>query len=135
WTITYSRNFDFIALRHLAAHGMAERLLDFFGFHERCAQADSNVVGEVVAAYGNHAAVRGHAFVVDEQVSGAGADVGEADAQFFFAGAQSAIGGNQGFIDGVVHMNTGAVGNGDGVLNGAGGASDQVQVHFQPATH
>src|SRR5438067_12446362 len=114
---------------------MAEGFFDFFGFHERCAQADSNIVGEVVSAYGNNAAVRGHAFVVDEQVSGTGADVGEADAQFFFVGTQSAVGGNQGFIDGVVHVNAGAVGNGDRVLNGAGGASHKMQVDFQPAAH
>src|SRR5205085_6121473 len=62
-------------------------------------------------------------------------DVGEADAQLFFVGAQSAVGGHQGFVDGVVHVNASAVGHGDDVLDGAGRAGDQVQVHFQPAAH
>ena len=100
--------------------------LDLFGIGERGAQADGNVVGEVIAANGHHAGMRHRAVVEHGNVGGTGADVGHADAEFALVGAEDGIGAGERFEDGVVHVDAGAVQRRHHVLGCGGGGGDDV---------
>ena len=62
--------------------GAAVLALDFFRFGNRRAQADGEVVGEVIAADGQGRGVAHHAAGEDDQFGGAAADIQQAAAQF-----------------------------------------------------
>ena len=79
-------------------------------------EADSDIVGEVIAANRNCAGMDHHAFVVDDQVGRARADIHQADAQFALVGLQHRVSAGQRFEDGVIDVNAGAVDGGDHVL-------------------
>src|SRR6185437_13329799 len=90
--IAHRGDFNLVSFRDLAADGVAECFFDLLRCGHRSSESNGDVVGEVIAANGNHACVGDHAFVVHNQVCRACADIGQADAQLFFVGPQDGVG-------------------------------------------
>ncbi len=84
------------------------------------------------AADGNGRGVRDCALEEDDQVAGVRADVEQADAELALVGGERGFGGGDGLEDGFGHFKAGAVGAGDGALQGAAGAGGDVQIDFKP---
>ena len=89
----------------------------------------------MVAADGNDCGVCDCTFLKDDKAGGTGAQIGEADAEFAFVGAQDGIGAGQRFEDRVVHVDSGAVHGGDHVLRRARRGGHHVDADFQPRRH
>ena len=79
--------------------------LDSFGFGNRRAQADGEIVGEVIAADGNGAGVAHHAAAVNDQLGGAAADVEQAAAEVALVLREAGFGGSQRLEHGVADQN------------------------------
>ncbi len=101
-------------------HGIAKHLLDVLGVENRSAEADGNVIGEVIAADRDDAGVDDHSFEVHDEVGRSGADINQADAEFALVGLKHGIGAGKRFEDGIVHVNAGAIYSGDDVLRRGG---------------
>ena len=71
----------------------------------------------------------------DDQIAGVAADIEQADAQFALVGGKGGFGGGDRLKNGLDDLKPGAVGAGDGALEGAAGAGGDVQVHLQPFAH
>ena len=101
----------------------------------RRAEADADIVGEVVATDRDRAGVNHHAFVVHDQVGRSGADVDQANAQLALVGLQHGVGAGQRFEDGVVHVDAGAVQRRDHVLRRGGAGGHDVRRDLQLPAH
>ena len=110
---------------------MAVVALDPLGLGRRDVQADSEIVGEVVAADGDDGSVGDGAFEEDDDLGGAGADVDEADAELALVGGEGGFGGGDGLEDGLGDFEAGLVGAGDDALLGAGRAGGDVEIDFE----
>ena len=134
-TVAHRWHLDLVALGNAGHDGAAEHLLDVLGVGNGRAEADGNVVGEMVSADRNCAGVNHHAFVVHDEVGRSGANVGQADAQFALVGLQHGVGAGQRFEHGVVNVNAGAVRRRDYVLRRRGAGGDHVDAHFDFLAH
>jgi hypothetical protein len=102
-------NFDggvFLKQRDRGATVMA---LDAFGFRDRRAQADSEIVGEMVAADGNRSSVSNYAAAVNDKLGGAAADVEQTGAEIAFVLGEASFRGGKRLDDGVTTNSSTAV--------------------------
>ena len=81
---------------------------------------------------GTDAGVRHGALEEDDQVAGVRADIEQADAQFALVGGERGLGGGDRLEHGFGDFKPGAVGAGDGALQGAARAGGDVQIDFEP---
>ena len=105
--------------------------LDFLGVRHRRAQADGDVVGEVIAADADDRRVPQAAALVDRDVGGAAADIHQRDAELFLVLRQHRLAGGQLLDDRLGHRDAGAVHARDDVLRRALAAGDDVHVDFE----
>src|SRR5207302_6579551 len=116
-------------------HHVAIQLLDFFRLGDWSAQSHGQVTGEVIATDGNDGGVRNRALLVDDHVSGTGAQVGKTNTQFSFIRPQYRVGASQRLEHRVIHVNTGAVHGGYHVLGCARSRRNHVDSDFQSRGH
>src|SRR5581483_7946372 len=127
--------FDLVGFGDAGDRGTAKQPLDFLGVGERSAQADGNVVGEVIAAERYDAGVHDGAFGQHREFGRTGADIGHASTKLALFRTQHGVGAGQAFKDGVVHVNASAVDGGNDVLGGAGGGGHQVDLDLELGSH
>jgi hypothetical protein len=83
--------------------------LDFFGFGDGSAEADGQVVGEMIAADGDGAGVADYAAAVDDKFGGAAANIEEAAAEVAFVLREAGLGGGERLEDGVADEDSSAI--------------------------
>ncbi len=106
--------------------------LQLLGVGNRRAQADGDVVGEVIAADADDARVPQAAALEDREVGRAAADVDERHAELFLVRSQHRLAGSELFDDRVDDADAGAVHACDDVLRRCCAAGHDVDVHFEP---
>src|ERR1700722_189334 len=106
--------------------------LDFFRFAAGRAQADGEIVREVIAAHWNCRSVAHYAAAEGDHLRGAAADVEQARAEFALVLREAGFGGSERLKDRVVHAHARAIYRGDDILRGGAGGGDDVDVCFQP---
>ena len=106
-------------------------LLDLLRLGHGGPQADGDVVGQVVAAQGEHRGVLDGPVGEDGDVGGAAADVHQADAQFLLVGGEHRLGRGQLLQHDVGHVQAGPVAGFDDVLGAGHGAGDDVHLGLQ----
>src|SRR4051812_10316827 len=73
--VPYSGDLDLVAFRHHGHYGAAKAALQLFSLRKRRAQTNGKIVREVLAADGDHSAMRDRSLEQDEQFCGTRADV------------------------------------------------------------
>src|SRR5713101_1814528 len=109
--------------------------LDFFSLGNRRAQADSQIVCEMVAANRNCRRVAGHPAGIDEQFRGASADVQQAAAQIVLILQKAGFGRGERFQHSIADHDARAVHCGNQILRRGSGRSDYMNIDFQPLAH
>jgi hypothetical protein len=104
---------------------------DAFSFRDRRAQADCEVVGEMVATDRHGARVANDSASIHDQFSGAATDVEEAGSKIAFVLGQASFGGRERFDDRVTDQNSSAIRGGDKILRGGHRRGDHVYVGFE----
>src|SRR5687767_2851934 len=128
-----ARHFHRFVFADDCGKGAAGAALELLGVGDRHAEADGNVVGEMVAANREDPGVPEAAPLEDREVGGAAADVHERDPELFLIGGQNRFAGGQLLEHGVGHFNAGPVDARNHVLHRRGAAGHDVHVHFEPA--
>ncbi len=105
--------------------------LDFFRVGHRRAEADRDVVGEVIAADADDRGVPEAAALVNGDVGGAAADVHQRDAELLLVVGEHRLARGELLDDGLGHGDARAVHARDDVLRGALAAGDDVDVHLE----
>src|SRR5271154_3015718 len=105
--------------------------LDFFRFAAGSAQADGEIVGEMIAAHWNCGGVADHSAGEGDHFRGAAADVEQAGTEFALVLREASFGGSERLEDRVVHAHAGAIYGGDDILGGRAGSGDDVDVCLQ----
>src|SRR5438874_11816420 len=89
----------------------------------------------MIAADGNHSGMRDRSLLKDDQVAGAGAQIGEADTEFAFVGAQNGVGASERLEYRVVYVYPRLVYGRDNILCGVGRAGNDVHSDFEASRH
>src|SRR5581483_10030407 len=134
-TVADRGHLDLVDLRNARHDGATKHLLEAFRILQRRLQAYANIVGKVVAAHRDGARVDHHAFVVNDQVGRARADIYQANAQLALVALQDRVGTGQRLEDCVVDMNAGAVYRRNHVLRGGGAGGHDMHAYFELAAH
>src|ERR1700722_6781113 len=134
-TVADAGDFDGGVFLEQRAEGAAVQSFDFFGFVDRGAQADRQIVGEMVAADRDGGGVARHAARKSDEFGGAAADIEQAGSEFAFVLGQAGFGGGQRLKDGVVDSNAGAIHGGDDILGRGARGGDDVHVGFEALAH
>src|SRR5271154_4655562 len=103
----------------------------FFRFAAGSAQADGEIVGEMIAAHRNRGGVTDYATREGDHFGGAAADIEQAGAELAFVLREAGFGGSERLENGVVHSHAGAIYGGDNILGGGAGGSDDVDVGLE----
>ena len=127
-----ARHLHRLVLVHHAGQRAAALALDLFRVGHRRAQADGDVVGEVIAADADDGRVPQAAALVDRDVGGAAADVDQRDAELLLVLGQHRFAGRELLDDRLGDVDAGPVHARDDVLRRALAAGDDVDVHFEP---
>ena len=106
--------------------------LDLLGFRNRRAQADGDVVGEVIATDGDDGGVPHAAALEDGEVGGSAADVEQRDAQLFLVRGQHRLGRRELADHRIDHFDAGPVDASHEVLRRRLAAGDDVHVDLEP---
>src|ERR1700722_2253409 len=130
-TVANAGDFDGGIVFQQQAIGAGVQAFDFFGFVDRCAQADREIVGEMIAADWNRRGVTGHASGESNKFGGAAADVEQAGSKFAFVLGEAGFGGSERLEYGVIDANTGAIHGGDDILRRGAGSRDDMHVGFE----
>src|SRR3984957_19717840 len=134
-TVADAGDFDGGVFLEQRAEGAAVQAFNFFGFVDGGAQADREIVGEVVAADRDGGGVARDAAGKSDEFGGAAADVEQAGAEFAFVLGQARFGGGQRFKHGIVDADAGPIHGGDDILGGGAGGGDDVHVGFEARAH
>ena len=105
--------------------------LDALGFGNRRAQADSQVIAEVIAADGHSGGMADNPAGIDDQLGRTAANIEQTAAQLAFVLREHGFGGGQRLERGVAHDNAGTVNGCHHVLRCRDGGGDDVDVHLQ----
>src|SRR5258708_31214936 len=97
----------------------------------RCAQADGEIVGEVIAANGHRAGVAHDTTPVDDKLGGATADVQQAAAEVALVLREARFGGGERLEPGIANQHSGTIFRGDEILRRCNRGSDEMNVRFQ----
>src|SRR5271154_5801742 len=103
----------------------------FFRFAAGSAQADGEIVGEMIAAHRNRGGVTDYATREGDHFGGAAADIEQTGAELAFVLREAGFGGGERLEHGIVHAHAGAIYGGDDILGGGAGGGDDVDVRFQ----
>src|SRR6185437_16360232 len=90
-----------------------------------------DIVGEVIAANGNHSGVGDSALIENDDFGGTGADIDEANTQLALIAIQGGIGTAERLEDNIVHVKAGAIGGSNQALRRSSGRGDHVRIHFE----
>src|SRR5437667_30565 len=112
--------------------GAAVAALEPFRLRNGRAQANGEIIGEVIASDRNGATVTHHASAEDKQFGGAAADVQEATAEVALVLREAGFRGSERFENCIGDEDSSLVRVGDEILGGGDGGSDEMNVHFQP---
>src|SRR5262249_4227520 len=104
---------------------------DPLSFGNGCAQANSKIVGEMVAADGNGARVANQSTGIGDQFGGTSADVEQASTEVAFVLRKAGFGGSERLQNRVVDQNTGPIRGGNKILRSDHGRGDHVHVGFE----
>ena len=129
--VAHAGDLDRAVFFHERGSGTAVAALEPLCFGNRSAQADGEVIREVVAADGNRAGVPHNASAVNDQFRGAAADVQQAAAHVPFVLSQGRFRGSKRFEDGVAYEDAGLVRGGNQILSRGDGRGHQVNICFQ----
>jgi hypothetical protein len=105
--------------------------LDPFGFGDGRAQADREIVCEVVAANGNRAGVADDSAAVNDKFCRAATDIEEAGTEIAFVLREASFGGSERFDDCVTDQDSGAIRGRHEILRGDHRGSDNMNVGFE----
>ena len=105
--------------------------LDFFCFGDGCAEADGEIVREMIAAYGNGAGVADYAAAVNDEFGRAAADVEKAAAEVAFVLREASLGRSERLKNGVADEDSRAICGGDEILRGGDRRGDEMDVGFE----
>ena len=105
--------------------------LQLLGLGDRHAQADRDVVGEVVAADRHHRRVPQAAALEDGEVGRAAADVDQRHAELLLVGGQHGFARGELLEHRLLDVHARLVHRRDDVLRGRGAAGDDVDVHLE----
>src|SRR5271168_1525723 len=130
-TIAYAGDFDGRVFCQKLAQCAGVQALDFFRFAAGSAQADGEIVGEMIAADWDRCGVTNYPAGEGDHFRGAAADVEQASAEFTLVLREAGFGRGERLEDGVVHADAGAIYRGDNILGGGAGSGDDVDVRFQ----
>ena len=125
-------DFNGAVLAQKIGRGAPVMTLDLLGFGDGRAQANRQVVGEMIAANGHCAGVAHDTAAVDDQLGGATANIEQAAAQVAFILGQAGFRRGQRFEYRVVDEDAGLVCGGHQVLRCGDGRSNDMDVRFQP---
>src|SRR5213593_1525323 len=131
-TITDAGNLDCAISLHIGGSGAAVAALEPFRLRNGRAQANGEIIGEVIASDRNGATVTHHASAEDKQFGGAAADVQEATAEVALVLREAGFRGSERFENCIGDEDASLVRGGDEILGGGDGGSDEMNVHFQP---
>src|SRR5690606_33620049 len=121
-----------LVLTHECVERAAAPALQLLGVGHGRPQADGDVIGEVVAAYGDNARVPEAAALEDREVGGAAAVVAKRHAQLALVGRQHRLGRRDLLEHGIDDGDAGAVDARDEVLHRRRAPRDDVDVHVEP---
>src|ERR1700733_3071769 len=105
--------------------------LDFFRFGAGSAQADGEIIGEMIAAYRNCGSVTDDASGECHHFRGAAADIEQASAEFALVLREAGLGGRERLENRVVHAHAGAIYGGDDILRCGAGSGDDMYVRLE----
>jgi len=105
--------------------------LDPFGFGDGRAQADREIVCEMVAANGNRSGVADDSAAVNDKFRSAATDIEEAGTEIAFVLREASFGGSERFGDCVTDQDSSAIRGRDEILRGDHGGSDNMNVGFE----
>ena len=116
-----------------AARGPRQGILalDFLSFRNRRAQADGEIVSEMIAADGMAAVWRTTPARINNHFGGAAADIEQASAEFALVLSEAGFGGRRRLENRIADTNAGAIHRGDDILRGGGRGGDDVDVRFE----
>src|SRR5271168_1332795 len=103
----------------------------FFRFAAGSAQADGEIVGEMIAAHRNRGGVTDYATREGDHFGGAAADIEQTGAKLAFILREAGFGGGERLEHGVVDADAGAIYGGDDILGGSAGGGDDVDVGLE----
>jgi len=129
--IANAGDFDRRVLLQKCRGSAAIAALDAFGFRNRRAQADGEIVREMIAANCDSAGVANHATAVDDDFRRPTADVEEAAAHIAFILRETGVGRSERFKNSVADQDSRAIRGRDKVLRGNNRRRDDVYVRFQ----
>src|SRR5271170_822770 len=130
-TIADAGDFDGRVFREEFAQSAGMQAFDFFRFAARRAQADGEIVGEMIAAHWNRGGVADYAAGKGDHFGGAAADIQQTSAELAFVLREASFGGSERLKDRIVHAHAGAIYGSDDILGGGAGGGDDVHVGFQ----
>ena len=107
-------------------------VLERFGLGERRAQADGDVVGEVISAQGQHGGVHDASRGVDGDIRRATPNVHEHNAQLALVLTEHGLSRSEGLEHDVGHIQLGQIAAFDDILTGGSRTGDDMDVHLQP---
>src|SRR5712692_3538926 len=131
-TVAHTGNLDRTVSLHECGGGTAVASLDSFRFGNWRAQADGEIVREVIAANRNCAGVTHHSAAEDNQFRGAAADIQQAAAKVALVLRQTRFCRSEQFEHRIADEDSGFVRGGDQILRGGNGGSHQMDVDFEP---
>ena len=127
-----ARHFHRLVLVDHRRQRAAAAALDLLRVGNRRAQADGDVVREVIAADGDHPGVPQAAALEDREVGRAAADVDDRDAEILLVLGQHRFARGELLQHGLDHRHAGPVHARDDVLRGRGAAGHDVHVDLEP---
>src|SRR5277367_763159 len=130
-TVADAGDFDGGVFFKQGAKGAGVLAFDFFSFVDGGAQADRQIVSEMIAADRDGGGVARDSAGEGDKFSGAAADVEEASAEFAFILSETGFGGSERLENRVVDADARAIHGGDNILGGGAGGGDDVHVGFE----
>src|SRR5580704_6362409 len=127
-TIADAGDFDGCVFRQKFAERAGVQSLDFFRFAAGSAQADGEIVSEMIAAYWNCSRVTNYSASESDHFGGAAADIQQAGAEFALVLREAGFSGGERLEDRIIHAHAGAVNCCDDILGGGAGCGDDVDV-------
>ncbi len=120
----------------IAGNGVVDlggTLFDFetFGAGDGNAEADGDIVGDVIATDGENAGMRDGSVDVDDVIGGATADIEDEGTEVFLVLVEDDLGGGEGIDDDILDFDVGVADAAERVLNAGLDAVDDVEIGFE----
>ena len=109
--------------------------LEFFGAGERDSQPQGNVVADMIAAHGQHAAMPDDSVFVDDIIGDSAADVDDDRAKLFLMFVENRLGGGQGVDDDLIDLDPALPNAAQRILHACADAVNDVEVRLELSSH